>query len=195
VTGRLDAVTAVAAGSVAALAAATELPGDLALDEVRAVLHLDDRPLGSEELGSSNVQRQRWPADSALYAGGLFVYTDADAMQPGRVVLVAGLDPFDDAVAPGCDEEALDALGPPELVLDAALGGLVLTGAERVWPARGLAVRSNPDNGLLLAVMTFAPTTAEDYLARLRPDAGPRRWMAAAGGPGGLRGDTSGCGR
>ena len=37
------------------------------------------------------------------------------------------------------------------------------------FPGRGLAVRVNPENGILLALVGFAPTTADDYARRLRP--------------------------
>ena len=56
-----------------------------------------------------------------------------------------------------------------EALLPAVLGPLVLDDGERVYPERGLAVRANPANGVLLELIGFAPTTAEDYRTRLRP--------------------------
>lgn len=60
-------------------------------------------------------------------------------------------------------------LGEPALRLDLAFDELVLSGGELVYPQRGLAVRMNPENGILLGLVGFAPTTVENYCRVLRP--------------------------
>jgi len=107
----------------------------------------------------------RWiAAPTRRFAGGLRLWLDPDNLDARRVVLVQALAPQgDDGWLPGPD------LGEPDLLLPAALGALVLDEGERVYSARGLATRVNPANGILLELIGFAPTSAEDYRTRLRP--------------------------
>lgn len=159
--------------------AAARVP-DLALEppirlaDVREVLDLDDAPLGTELLGRRDVEVARYAAASRRWESGLFACTEPT----GDVVLLAGFNPVEPSGEPTvADETTLAALGPPALILDAALGRVMLNGAERVWPERGLAVRINPGNALLLALIVFAPVGAEKYLDDLRPDAEPRQLL------------------
>ena len=121
------------------------------------------------DAGDPPTQRVSLAADSGVYAGGLRVWLDPD--HTDRVVLLEGTEPMD------ADEEFWTApdLGEPEALLEVALGPFWFTGGEQVHADRGLAVRVNPDNGLLLGVLGFAPTTAADYRSRLRPVTEPRR--------------------
>ena len=115
----------------------------------------------------------RWiAAPTRLFAGGLRLWLDRDALDARtpdpadarRVVLVQ-------ALAPQRDDDWITApdLGRPELLLPAALGPLVFDDGERVYAERGLALRVNPANDLLLEILGFGPTSAEDYRTRLRP--------------------------
>lgn len=113
----------------------------------------------------------RWvAAPTRLFAGGLRLWLDRDALEadraPGarRVVLLQ-------AIAPQHDGDWLTApdLGRPELLLPAVLGPLVFDDGERVYAERGLALRVNPANDVLLEVLGFGPTSAEDYRTGLRP--------------------------
>jgi hypothetical protein len=81
------------------------------------------------------------------------------------VELLEGLLPGD---AVGAPVPAPD-LGAPALRLPTVFDALVFEGGELVYPDRGLAVRINPDNGVLLGLLGFAPTTPADYRTRLRP--------------------------
>lgn len=104
-------------------------------------------------------------APTRRFVGGLRLWLDDDDRERARVVLIEGIAPRDG------DGAALSApdLGPAEELLDASLGPLSLEGGERVYARRGLAVRLNPENGVLLGLLGFAPTTADDYRTRLRP--------------------------
>ena len=142
------------------------LPADLTLTEVLA--GADDDSRGHGLAGEPPVARTWHALPSARYEGGLLAWTDGD-----RVVLLEGEAPVDDAGEP---VPAPD-LGPPDDLLDTPLGRLWLEGGEQVHAARGLALRVNPANGLLLGVLGFAPTTPADYRERLRPHREPRRLL------------------
>lgn len=106
--------------------------------------------------------RARWcPADPGCFEDGVHCWID----DSHRVELIEGRLP---ALADGRPVSAPD-LGEPELRLDTKLDVLTLADGELVYAARGLAVRVNPENGLLLGLLGFAPTTADDYVGRLRP--------------------------
>ena len=53
--------------------------------------------------------------------------------------------------------------GQPDATLDGGARSLWLPDGELVYAERGLAVRVNPANGVLLGLLGFAPTTCEDY--------------------------------
>ena len=91
------------------------------------------------------------------------------------MLLLEGRDPFDDAGEPLAAPDA----GEPEAVLDTVLGRLRLPAGELVYASRGLALRVNPANGVLLGVLGFVPTTADAYRERLRPELPPKRLLAA----------------
>jgi hypothetical protein len=99
------------------------------------------------------------------FEGGLRCWMDGDAVR-----VLEGLRPRPDgeqAVAPD--------LGAPAARLPIALGLHIVDDGELVYPERGLAVRVNPPNGILLGLVGFAPTTLSDYVARLRPASLPAR--------------------
>ena len=118
----------------------------------------DDRFTG--ELGDPPAAAAWVAADSEVYAGGLRLW-----LRCGEVVALEGIHPLD----PDGQFRPAPDLGAPDAAFETLLGSLWLPGGERVYAARGLALRVNPDNGLLLGLVGFAPTTAPDYRARLRP--------------------------
>jgi len=139
----------------------TGLPA-LSDDDVRDVLHIDltlnwPRP---GVLGEQRVESAWVGVVAPRFAGGLRVWLD----ESGTPVLLDGRRPRAD------DGSSLAApdLGTPELVLDASLSDVVIAAGERVYASRGIALRVGSDDSLL-AVIGFARTTADDYLARLRP--------------------------
>lgn len=142
------------------------LPAGLALSDVGDVLELSG-VTGRDLLGEERRKVAWVAAPSAVYRGGLRVWHEA-----GVVVLLEGRDPF----AAGEPLAAPD-LGAPEAVLDTVLGRLRLPGGELVYASRGLALRVNPQNGVLLGVLGFAPTSSDEYRERLRPDLPPRRLL------------------
>jgi len=147
------------------------LPAALTLDEAASVLALGDGARGEGTLGEER-RPARWTiAESATFEGGLYVW-HAD----GEVLVVEGRDPVDAAGEP----LAAPDLGEPETRLDTVLDRLHLPGGERVFASRGLALRVNPENDLLLGVVGFAPASVEDYTARLRPELPPRRLLPHA---------------
>jgi hypothetical protein len=158
-----ESLRAFAAADVAAWRG---LPAGLAPADVGGALELSS-VTGRDLLGEERRQVAWVAASSALYRGGLRVWHEA-----GVVVLLEGRDPF----AAGQPVAAPD-LGEPEAVLDTVLGRLRLPGGELVYASRGLALRVNPENGVLLGVLGFAPTSSDEYRKRLRPDLPPRRLL------------------
>jgi hypothetical protein len=154
------------------------LPAGLALEDLEAVLPLAEDVRGEGVLGEERRAASWVGAESSVYEGGVRVWHEGR-----RVLVLEGRDPV------GADGEPLAApdLGEPDALFDTVLGRLVLPGGERLYAARGLALRVNPENGLLLGVLAFAPTTAEDYRARLRPELRPRRLLAGLALTGGRR--------
>jgi hypothetical protein len=136
------------------------LPPGLTLDEAGAELPVVCDVTGRARLGAARAPVEWVASESSLYAGGLRLYVDG-----GEVLVVEGRDP----VGPAGDPLGVPELGEPELVLDALVGPLGLDGVEHVYPERGLAVRLGPGDALR-SVLGFAPTTAADYLERLRPE-------------------------
>jgi hypothetical protein len=133
------------------------LPAELPLGDL-------DGPRGEGRLGTERVPALWTSVPSDVFAGGLRVWHE------GSVVLaIEGRDPT--GLPPASD------LGEPEAQLDTYLGRLRLEGGERVYPARGLALRVNPENGVLLGAIGFVPTSAGDYGARVRPEVGPQRLL------------------
>jgi hypothetical protein len=131
----------------------------------------DDRRSGAV---GQPPRRAAWlPVGTDRYAGGLRLWLAGQ-----QVLVLEGIHPLDPA------GEFLPApdLGAPEATCDALLGPLLLPHGEQVHAGRGLAVRRNPDNGLLLGLVGFAPTTAQDYCTRLRPVPEPARPLGAAKG-------------
>jgi hypothetical protein len=64
--------------------------------------------------------------------------------------------------------ELLKQVGESVAKLDSYLGTLLLPGSEWVYPERGLTLYVNPENGALLRLAVYAPTTIERYEAELR---------------------------
>jgi len=154
------------------------MPAGLALGDVAAVLPLAEDVWGEGVLGEER-RRAAWVgAESSVYEGGVRVWHESEL-----VLVLEGRDPVD------ADGEPLVApdVGRPDALLDTVLGRLVLPGGERVYAARGLALRVNPENCLLLGVLAFAPTTPEDYSARLRPELPPQRLLTGLVAAGGRR--------
>lgn len=165
-----DALLAFAAADVARWPG---LPDGLTLDDAAATLPLDESVRGEGLLGAERNAAAWVAAESDVYEGGVRVWHDG-----GRVLVLEGRDPVD---AGGAPLEAPEP-GEPDALLDTVLGRLRLPGGERVYASRGLALRTNPGNGLLLGVLAFSPGTAAEYEARLRPELERQRLLAPAGG-------------
>jgi hypothetical protein len=136
------------------------LPAALTVAELAAVVDLDTDGVQPGELGDPPRACGWMWLPGEHYAEGLRAWVEGDS-----VLALEGLVPVasSDALMPAPD------LGAPDVTFDALLGPLVLSGGERVFAARGLAVRVNPRTGVLLGLVGFAPTSAEDYRSRLRP--------------------------
>jgi len=147
-----------AASSLAALAAVqlddwAGLPSELTLDAARAELAVVPELTGRARLGARLASLAWVAVESNVYEGGLRLYVEGD-----RVVLVEARDP----VTEGDEPFTAPKLGAPDLTLE---------DGELVFAARGLALQVSPGTDVLRAVLAFAPTTAEDYVERLRPEA------------------------
>src|SRR5262249_27465142 len=104
-------------------------------------------------------------AESSVYTGGLRLYVEND-----RVLVVEGRDP----VARSGEPVHAPELGEATLVLDALVGPVRLPRTELVLPERGLSGQLSSRHLQLRAVLGFAPTTAEDWMERLRPEQAAR---------------------
>jgi hypothetical protein len=144
------------------------VPGDLGVAYAGAVLPLDEAPTGEGVLGEERRRASWLSVESETYRGGIRVWHE-----DGRVLLIEGRSPAGERGEP----LVAPPLGEPEAVLDTVLGRLLLTGGEHVYASRGLSVRVTPENGLLLCVLGFAPTTPDHYRARRRPDPEPERLL------------------
>lgn len=135
------------------------LPPELGLRDLEQLLDLTPDVRGRDVLGSDRREAAWLAAGSLAYEGGLFVWLDGDA-----VVALEGRDP----IADNGDAPLAPDFGTPEATLEAVLGDVILRGGERVFASRGVALRVNPGNGVLLGVVAFAPTTADEYVRRIR---------------------------
>ena len=136
------------------------LPEGLRVADLADLARFDPDDLRPGEAGDPPQPRMWIPLDTAVYAGGLRLWLDGEA-----VVALEGSHPLDDAAEfrPAAD------LGPPDATFEALLGPLTLPDGELVYGERGLAVRVNPDNGLLLGLVGFVPTTVAAYRRWIRP--------------------------
>jgi hypothetical protein len=136
------------------------LPPNLLVADLAEVATLDPADVRVGDTGDP-ARAGRWvPVATEHFAGGLRAWVDGD-----HVVALEGIHPLD---GDGEFEPAPD-LGRPDVALETTIGPLVLEGGERVYGARGLALRVNPANGLLLGIVGFTPTTADDYRTHVRP--------------------------
>jgi len=150
------------------LAAVTDLPAELGLDDLAPFLSIDGNGGGRGSAGTPANGRSWVAAVVPAYDGGVRLWLDEDT---GRVVVVEGLGPRDSAGMPLLAPE----LGRPDAVFDAVLGPVLVGNAERVYADRGVALHVFPETGALLRVVVFAPTTVEDYQRRLQPHSEPLR--------------------
>jgi len=173
-----ELAAAIAAFVVADVEGWPGLPSPARLSDLAHLLDVEPADRYPGVIGEPPAPGVWLAVESDRYAGGLRVWLDPD--DSGQVVLLEGIEPVD---AQGTFTEVPD-LGEPDAALEVALGPFWVPGGERVHAGRGLAVRVNPDNGLLLGVVGFAPTTAEDYRARLRPHTEPTRPLLRHGAGG-----------
>ena len=135
----------------------------ISADDALAELGLAyDPALAQWSLRGEPPTEARWiGAPSRRFAGGLRLWLADD----DTVELVEAMRPLAD------DGSAIAApdLGSAEAAIDLDIDGTVLARGELVYAARGLAVRCDPKNRALLGLLGFAPTSLDDYLARLRP--------------------------
>jgi len=141
------------------------LPPDLTVEEAGAELVVAADVAGSARVGAARIPVCWLAAESSVYTGGLRLYVEND-----RVLVVEGRDP----VARSGEPVHAPELGEATLVLDALVGPLRLPGTELVFPERGLAVQLSSGDLELRAVLGFAPTTADEWLERLRPEQAAR---------------------
>lgn len=159
---------ALSAFTVADIAAVTNLPGQVSLDDLAPFLTIDRDDLSRGQAGTPAQGRSWVAAEAPAYDGGVRLWLDEET---GRVVVVEGLSPHGQGGLPFLAPE----LGDPDAVFDAVLGPVLVQGAERLYADRGLALHVFPETGALIRVLVFAPTTVEDYRTRLQPHHEPLR--------------------
>lgn len=162
-----DLEVAVASFAAAELETWAGLPSEVHLADFEALLGFDRHDLRRGDAGDSSRTRLWVPAESAIYHGGLRLWLDDNDGE--RVVLLEGLNPLD----PDGEPVLAPDLGDPDATFEAVLGPFHVRDAEKVYAARGLALQVNPENGVLVGVIGFAPTDVADYRRRLQPHREP----------------------
>jgi hypothetical protein len=147
------------------------LPSPVTLADLAGLVPFDGTDRRRGDAGDPAGHRDWIAAETRVYSGGLRLWLDADHRE---VVALEGIHPLD----PAGEFRAAPDLGAPDATFAAVLGPLWLPDAELVYAARGLAMRRNPTNGLLLGLVGFAPTDVRDYRTRLRPVPEPTRPLA-----------------
>lgn len=142
------------------------LAPETSLADVAAVFPVEDDWRGAGHLGEEGREMSWLSVEAEGYPQGLRVWLDQD-----RVVLIDAESP---ALSTGLPA-LLRAIGEPEARWEAYLGTLLIPGSEWVYPGRGLTLHVNPENGILLRLLAYAPTTLEGYRRRLRLDLQRRR--------------------
>lgn len=122
-----------------------------------------DDEWGTRRLGSESA-RQRLLDIEGYHRPLLSVRNDAVVLFDGAYPKLEG----------GWDALRAD-LGDPVERLDYQDGTIVVTGGERVYPDRGIAVFVSSDASEIYHVAVFAPTTIDVYKDRLRPSYAEKR--------------------
>lgn len=131
------------------------LPPACTLAEVVARFEPVDEGVGRGALGD--------PGEEAHFA----VVRVPSYELPVRVWYRGGTAVLLDAEYPDVAPAELRALPEPAARLDYTWHRLRLAGGQRVWPDRGLALFVNPENGALVHLGVFAPTSLRRYVASL----------------------------
>lgn len=122
-------------------------------------LALDER-WGRRTLGSEELPARMHLLELAGY------YRPLVSVREGSVVLFDGRNP---ALVDGWP--ALEAdLGAPERTQDFVHGTVPMRAGERIHATRGITIYLNPENQMVVHLAVYVPTTADDYLSRLRPE-------------------------
>jgi hypothetical protein len=142
---------------LAELAAIGALPAGLPLGEVAAALGADPDAFGRWFLGD--------PAREAFWCPAIDIDGFDDTIKiwfrDGIVLKLEG-------EWPELDPDRAGVLGAPELRLDHQLDVLVVQGGEQVWPSKGISLKLNDSQSLVVGLSTFPPTTADGYRETLR---------------------------
>lgn len=170
-TAGLDA--ALQAFSGRDLALLTGLPEETTLEDAATLLGADPQRFGRWFLGEGYHEAFYCPVAVDGYRGRVRIW-----FRDGTVLKIQGEWPDP---APG-QARVLADLGEPEDVVDYRLDTLVVTGGERVYADRGLAVRVAPADDLVQALSVFPATTAAAYREALGE--APDRYRESPG-PGG----------
>lgn len=134
--------------------------------DVAAVFEIDDDWRGAGTLGSERREATWASVGLEGYEKGVRVWLDENL-----VILIDG------ELTELATELSvlLQDTGEPEAKLESYLGTFPIPESEWVYAARGLTLYVNPENGILLRVAVFVPTTLDVYRQRLRLDLQMRR--------------------
>jgi hypothetical protein len=132
------------------------LPADLAPADLGAAG--DPSAWGVRRLGAEAAPARFRPLSLDGYLSAQLSVRD------DRVILFDGVRPQLDFAALAAD------LGEPDERLDFVNGLVPIPGGEWVFAGRGITVFVNKGADKATYVVLYAPTTAADYRARLRPD-------------------------
>lgn len=150
-TAGIDAVRAFVARDLAALAAHRGLAGGTVLSAVAEELGADPARCGRHFLGRPPRETFWCPATVAGFDGPVKIWFRDD-----RVVKIEGEWPD---LAP----DAAATLGPPDAELDYRRDVATVTGGEKVWADKGVAIKMNQSGRQVIALAVFAPTTLDGF--------------------------------
>ncbi len=135
------------------------------LGDLEAVLTVDRSWLGKGKLGSEQRAADYVMANAGGCEEQVRIWLKGD-----RVLMI---DADFSAEQPPVKTK-LPILGEPETRLDNYLGVIFIERSEWVYAGRGLTLFINPEDGTLLRLAIYPPTTADEYVRGLRLDYCPR---------------------
>lgn len=151
-----DSVRDFAGRDVIALSARRGLAAGATLSEVAEELGADPARYGRHFLGHPPRETFWCPASVDGFDGPVKIWFRDDL-----VVKIEG-------EWPDLTPEAVAALGRPDAELDFRRDVAIVPEGEKVWAARGLAIKLNRSGRQVIALSVFPATTVEGFLADVR---------------------------
>jgi hypothetical protein len=149
-------VQAFADRDLTALSDGAGLAAQAPLNDVAEQLNADPAQFGRHFLGRPPRESFWCPATVDGFDGPVRIW-----FRDGRVVKIEG-------EWPDLTPDDVAALGPPEAELDYRRDVAVVTGGEKLWAARGVAIKLNRSGRQVIALSVFPATTVDGFTAGVR---------------------------